>query len=36
VIDRESARLKLDSMGIKIDTLSKEQQKYQTSWEKGA
>ncbi len=34
-IDREIARLKLESMNIKIDTLSKEQEKYLTSWEEG-
>ena len=35
VVDRDIARLKLDSMGIKIDTLTEEQQKYLTSWEEG-
>ena len=35
VIDRDIARLKLDAMGIKIDTLTEEQQKYLTSWEEG-
>jgi len=34
-IDREIARLKLISMGVKIDTLSKEQHKYLESWEMG-
>jgi adenosylhomocysteinase len=34
-IDQEIARLKLDGMGIAIDTLSKEQQKYLASWEMG-
>lgn len=34
-IDKEIARLKLKAMGIKIDTLSKEQKKYLTSWEMG-
>ncbi len=34
-IDREIARLKLDSMGIKIDRLTPEQKKYLTSWELG-
>jgi adenosylhomocysteinase len=34
-IDAEIARLKLESMGIAIDTLSEEQQKYLTSWESG-
>ena len=33
--DREIARLKLHSMGIQIDTLTAEQQKYLTSWEEG-
>ena len=34
-IDREVARLKLDSMGIRIDTLTAEQQTYLTSWQEG-
>jgi adenosylhomocysteinase len=34
-IDKEVARLKLSSMGVKIDTLTKEQKKYLTSWEMG-
>lgn len=34
-IDSEIARLKLESMGIKIDKLTKEQQKYLASWEMG-
>jgi adenosylhomocysteinase len=34
-IDREIARLKLDTMGIEIDTLTWEQEKYLTSWEEG-
>lgn len=34
-IDREIARLKLESMGIVIDTLTKEQRKYLESWEMG-
>jgi adenosylhomocysteinase len=34
-IDREIARLKLDSMGIKIDKLTPEQKKYLSSWEMG-
>jgi adenosylhomocysteinase len=34
-IDKEIARLKLESMGIKIDTLTEEQAKYLTSWEMG-
>jgi adenosylhomocysteinase len=34
-IDREIARIKLDAMGVKIDTLTKEQQTYLNSWEEG-
>jgi adenosylhomocysteinase len=34
-IDKEIARLKLDSMGVKIDVLTKEQEKYLASWEAG-
>lgn len=34
-IDREIARLKLASMGIKIDRLTREQEKYLASWEMG-
>lgn len=34
-IDREIARLKLESMGIKIDKLTKEQNKYLHSWQMG-
>jgi adenosylhomocysteinase len=34
-IDREVARLKLESLGITIDTMTDEQQKYVTSWEQG-
>ena len=34
-IDREIARLKLESMGIQIDTLTPEQDKYLNSWEMG-
>jgi adenosylhomocysteinase len=34
-IDSEIARLKLNGMGINIDVLSKEQQKYLASWEMG-
>jgi len=34
-IDREIARLKLGSMGIKIDTLTPLQKKYLSSWEMG-
>ena len=34
-MDREVGRLKLDSLGIAIDSLSAEQQRYQESWEEG-
>ncbi len=34
-IDKEVARLKLSSMGVKIDKLTKEQKKYLSSWEMG-
>jgi len=34
-IDNEIARLKLKTMGIKIDKLTKEQKKYLSSWEMG-
>jgi adenosylhomocysteinase len=34
-IDREIARLKLESMGVKIDELTDEQLKYLNSWESG-
>jgi adenosylhomocysteinase len=34
-IDREIARLKLEAMGITIDTLTEEQVKYLNSWEEG-
>jgi adenosylhomocysteinase len=34
-IDAEVARLKLNAMGIEIDTLTEEQQRYLTSWEEG-
>ena len=33
--DREVARLKLDAMDIRIDTLSAEQRHYLTSWQEG-
>jgi adenosylhomocysteinase len=35
VIDREIARLKLEAMGVQIDTLTEEQVKYLNSWEEG-
>ncbi|HLB59611.1 MAG TPA: adenosylhomocysteinase, partial [Bdellovibrionota bacterium] len=34
-VDREIARLKLEAMGIQIDTLTSEQEKYLRSWESG-
>ena len=34
-IDKQVARLKLNSMGINIDSLTPEQEKYLTSWQEG-
>ncbi|MCS7023142.1 MAG: adenosylhomocysteinase, partial [Gemmataceae bacterium] len=34
-VDREIARLKLQAMGVTIDTLTPEQEKYLSSWEEG-
>ncbi len=34
-IDREIARLKLETMGIRIDHLSEEQAHYLASWQEG-
>jgi len=34
-IDREIARLKLESMGVEIDTLTEEQARYLASWDEG-
>ena len=34
-IDKEIARLKLESMGVDIDTLTEEQAKYLASWDEG-
>ena len=34
-IDKQVARLKLNSMGIEIDTLTPEQKQYLTSWQEG-
>ena len=34
-IDEEIARLKLDAMGVSIDTLTEEQEHYLSSWEHG-
>ena len=34
-LDEEIARLKLQSMGVRIDRLTKEQEKYLNSWDVG-
>lgn len=34
-VDNQIARLKLDAMGIRIDTLTEEQEHYLSSWEMG-
>ena len=34
-IDQEIARLKLETMGVKIDHLSSEQEHYLASWQEG-
>ena len=34
-IDRNIAKLKLKSMGVRIDKLTPEQEKYLSSWEMG-
>jgi adenosylhomocysteinase len=34
-VDQEIARLKLASMGIKVDAMTKEQEEYQSSWQEG-
>ena len=34
-IDQEIARLKLATMGVDIDTLTEEQEKYLASWDEG-
>ena len=34
-IDKDVARLKLHAMGVNIDTLTAEQEKYLASWEEG-
>jgi adenosylhomocysteinase len=34
-IDKNIARLKLQAMGVSIDTLTPEQEKYLSSWESG-
>lgn len=35
-VDMEIARIKLEAMGLEIDTLTPEQQKYLTSWQSGS
>jgi adenosylhomocysteinase len=34
-IDREIARLKLATMGLEIDQLTEEQERYLASWQEG-
>ena len=34
-IDREIARLKLETMGVEIDALTDEQARYLASWDEG-
>jgi adenosylhomocysteinase len=34
-MDKEIARIKLDAMGVKFDTLTPEQKKYLESWQEG-
>jgi adenosylhomocysteinase len=34
-IDREMARLKLDALGVSIDRLTPEQERYLASWQEG-
>jgi adenosylhomocysteinase len=34
-IDREIARLKLETLGVAIDTLTEEQARYLASWDEG-
>ena len=34
-IDKEIARLKLETMGIEVDVLTEEQAKYLASWDEG-
>ncbi|MFL6018603.1 MAG: adenosylhomocysteinase, partial [Gaiellaceae bacterium] len=34
-IDKEIARLKLETMGVEIDELTEEQAKYLASWDEG-
>jgi len=34
-IDREIARLKLETLGVEIDRLTEEQERYLSSWDEG-
>jgi adenosylhomocysteinase len=34
-IDREIARLKLETLTVRIDTLTEEQERYLASWDEG-
>jgi adenosylhomocysteinase len=34
-VDKQIAKLKLDALGIQIDVLTPEQEKYLNSWEEG-
>jgi adenosylhomocysteinase len=34
-LDRSIARMKLEAIGVEIDTLTAEQEKYLNSWEEG-
>jgi adenosylhomocysteinase len=34
-VDQEIARIKLEAMGVKIDTLTPEQVRYLNSWQEG-
>jgi adenosylhomocysteinase len=34
-IDEQVARLKLDALGLRIDSLTEEQLQYQSTWEAG-
>jgi adenosylhomocysteinase len=34
-IDRQIAKLKLESMGVQLDKLTAEQEHYLTSWDEG-
>jgi adenosylhomocysteinase len=34
-IDRAVAKMKLEAMGVRIDELTEEQERYLASWEKG-